>query len=207
MLCRRADAEDLLACADYFLMHTYPEHIILGEPPRRFSRLLSRAEIERAVVRAGEEIGYRFEGEQPVFIGVLTGCFMFLADIVRAAGLSCTIDFIKLSSYGDGMESGRVRLIKDIDCDIRDRHVIVVDDIVDTGNSWDFLKRFLMVRNPKSLSMAACFRKPKSVRAGVDVDFVAVDLPDKFVIGYGLDYAGTGRHLPDLYILDEIESP
>lgn len=183
----------------------YPDHIIAGHPPRHFSKYLGREEIEIAVQKTGREIHDRFKGEEIVFVGILTGCFMFMADIARATGLPCTVDFIKLSSYGDGMEAGRIRLIKDIDCDIRDRHVIVVDDIVDTGNSWDFLKRFLMVRNPKSLSMAACFRKPKSLRAGVDVDFISLDLPDEFVIGYGLDYAGSARHLPDLYILDETE--
>ncbi|MCB9357079.1 MAG: hypoxanthine phosphoribosyltransferase [Calditrichaeota bacterium] len=187
-------------------MHEYSEHLVLGQPPRKFERYLTSAEIQRAVKETGLRINERFAGEEPVFVGVLTGCFMYMADIVRASYLSCTIDFIKLSSYGDGMESGRVRLIKDIDCDIRDRHVIVVDDIVDTGNSWDFLKRFLMVRNPKSLSMAACFRKPKSVQTGVEVDFISIDLPDEFVIGYGLDYAGQGRHLPDLYILSGEET-
>ena len=128
---------------------------------------------------------------------------MYMADIVRATNLPCTVDFIKLSSYGDGIESGRIKLIKDIDMDIKDRHVIIVDDIVDTGNSWDFLRGFLMVRHPASLAMAACFRKPKSVNSGVEVDFISIDLPDEFVIGYGLDYAGAGRHLPDLYVLDE----
>jgi len=186
--------------------HTSPEFIIAGHPPRRFTKYLDRADIQTAVARTGRAIHERFKGEEIVFVGVLTGCFMFMADIARATGLPCTVDFIKLSSYGNGMEAGRIRLIKDIDCDIRDRHVIVVDDIVDTGNSWDFLQRFLMVRNPKTLSMAAAFRKPKSLSAGVNVDFIAIDLPDEFVIGYGLDYAGSARHLPDLYILDETDS-
>lgn len=187
-------------------MNSYPERLITGKPPRTFKRYLPQDEIQRAVAATGSQIHERFRGQEPVYIGVLTGCFMFMADVVRAAGLPCTIDFIKLSSYGDGMEAGRIRLIKDIDCDIRDRHVIVVDDIVDTGNSWDFLRRFLMVRNPASLSMTACFRKPKATLAGIAVDFISLDLPDEFVIGYGLDYAGTGRQLPDLYILDETDS-
>ncbi|NUO19089.1 hypoxanthine phosphoribosyltransferase [bacterium] len=181
----------------------YPERITTGTPPRAFRKFISEDEIQSAVQRTAAEIHDRFRGKNPVFVGVLTGCFMYMADIVRETNLPCTVDFIKLSSYRDGMESGRIKLIKDIDIEIRDRHVILVDDIVDTGNSWDFLRGYLMVRHPASLSMAACFRKPKSIQAGVQVDFISMDLPDEFVIGYGLDYAGSGRHLPDLYVLDE----
>lgn len=181
----------------------YPDKIVTGTPPRSFRKFLSEDEIQKAVHRTADEIHERFKGKNPVFVGVLTGCFMYMADIVRATNLPCTVDFIKLSSYRDGMESGRIKLIKDIDMEIRDRHVIIVDDIVDTGNSWDFLRDYLKVRHPQSLSMAACFRKPKSLQSGINVDFISIDLPDEFVIGYGLDYAGTGRHLPDLYILDE----
>lgn len=180
-----------------------PEKIVAGHPPRNFRKFLTAAEIHSAVQTTAAQIHDRFNGQNPVFIGVLTGCFVYMADVVRAANLPCTIDFIKLSSYRNGMESGRIQLIKDLDCDIRDRHVILVDDIVDTGNSWDFLRGYLMVRHPLSLSMAACFRKPKSIKSGIDVDYVSIDLPDEFVIGYGLDYAGAGRHLSDLYILDE----
>ncbi|MBK6910140.1 MAG: hypoxanthine phosphoribosyltransferase [bacterium] len=157
----------------------------------------------RAVKETAARIEREYAGREPVFVGVLTGCFMFLSDIVRNVNLTCTVDFIKLSSYRGGMESGRIQLIKDIDCDIRGRDVILLDDIVDTGNSWDFLRDYLMVRHPASLRMAACFRKPKSVRSGVEVDFISLDLPDEFVIGYGLDYAGEGRNLTDLYILDD----
>ena len=183
----------------------YPDKIITGTPPRSFRKFLPEDEIQKEVLKTAEDIHVKFKGKNPVFVGVLTGCFVYMADIVRAANLPCTVDFIKLSSYGDGMTSGQIKLIKDIDMEIRDRHVILVDDIVDTGNSWDFLRDFLKVRHPQSLSMAACFRKPKSLHSGVHVDFVSIDLPDEFVIGYGLDYAGTGRHLPDLYILDEPE--
>lgn len=185
----------------------YPDKITAGTPPRSFRKFLQEDEIQTAVQRTAAEIHERFRGKNPVFVGVLTGCFMYMADIVRAANLPCTVDFIKLSSYRDGMESGRIKLIKDIDIEIKDRHVILVDDIVDTGNSWDFLRGYLMVRHPASLSMAACFRKPKSIQSGVEVDFISIDLPDEFVIGYGLDYAGAGRHLPDLYVLDEPQLP
>jgi len=185
------------------LTSKYPDKISVGVPPKIFRKFLPEDEIQRAVLKTADEIHTRFKGKNPVFVGVLTGCFMFLADVVRATNLPCTVDFIKLSSYRDGMESGRIKLIKDIDTEIRGRHVILVDDIVDTGNSWDFLRDYLKVRHPLSLSMAACFRKPKSIKAGIEVDFISIDLPDEFVIGYGLDYAGAGRHLPDLYILDE----
>jgi len=180
--------------------------VIIGQPPRAFRRYLPEEEIQRAVRATATQITAEYAGRQPVFVGVLTGCFTYIADLVRQVELTCTVDFVKLSSYRNGMEAGRIQLIKDIDTEIRDRDVILVDDIVDTGNSWDFLRDFLLVRHPASLRMAACFRKPKSLQAGVHVDYVSLDLPDEFVVGYGLDYAGEGRNLPDLYILDNESS-
>jgi hypoxanthine phosphoribosyltransferase len=180
--------------------------LALGDPPRRFRKYIDRAEIQEAVRITAARLHERFRDERPVFIGVLTGCFVFLADLVREANLVCSIDFVKISSYGDGMEAGQIKLVKDIDSNIRDRHVIIVDDIVDTGASWDYLRNHFQIHQPKSLTMAASFRKPKAIQAGIPVEFIAIDLPDEFVIGYGLDYAGFGRELPDLYILNEAEN-
>jgi len=131
---------------------------------------------------------------------VLNGCFVFMADLLREINIPCEVDFIKLSSYADEMVSGKVRLIKDVDANLKDRHVVLVEDIVDTGKSLDFLRSHFREQSPASLAMAAMFMKTIEKSNGVKAEYVGMEIPDEFVVGYGLDYAQQWRQLPDLYV-------
>jgi hypoxanthine phosphoribosyltransferase len=183
----------------------HPETDYIGKPPFLFRKYIDRETIQDHVAVLAQRMRADYENRHPVFVGVLSGAFMFLADLVRETNIACDIDFIKVSSYRDGMSSGKIVMSKDLETDISERHVILVDDIVDTGNSWAFLKQHLMERRPASLRMAAMFRKPGVLNPNVTVDYIGMDLPNAFVVGYGLDHAGQWRQLPDLYILAENE--
>jgi hypoxanthine phosphoribosyltransferase len=176
---------------------------IIGTPPYQFVKYLDRSEIREHVRALGARMAGDFRDKNPVFIGVLRGCFVFMADLVREVNVPCEIDFIKISSYGDGMTAGNIEMKKDVGVDLRGRHVILVDDIVDTGNSWDFLRNHLMKKGPASVTMASMFRKPEAIQSHIPVDYIGMDLPNVFVVGYGLDHAGQWRQLPDLYILKD----
>ncbi|MBU0690319.1 hypoxanthine phosphoribosyltransferase [bacterium] len=174
---------------------------IVGEPPYQFVKYLDRSVIREHVRALAARMANDFRDKNPVFVGVLRGCFVFMADLVREVNIPCEIDFIKISSYGNGMRAGRIEMKKEVGVDLRDRHVILVDDIVDTGNSWDFLRNHLLEKRPASVTMASMFRKPEAIQSNIPVDYVGMDLPNEFVVGYGLDHAGQWRQLPDLYIL------
>lgn len=174
--------------------------VINGE---RFSVYLDRKTIERRVRDLAESISRDFVGKTPIFIGVLNGAFIFLADLMRHVRIDCEVDFLKLSSYGaERISSGTVTELKRIDADIADRHVIVVEDIVDTGVSMDWIMSHLFEHGPASLSTAVLLHKPDATQTAVSLDYVGFQIENKFVVGYGLDYAQVGRHLPDLYMLD-----
>lgn len=166
-------------------------------------RLFSADEIQRHVQNLAARLRADYGDKNPVLIGVLSGCFIFMADLVRALAIPCEMDFIKLSSYGDKMTAGRITLLKDVDIVLKHRHVIVVEDIVDTGKSLAFLLEHLRKQRPASLEMAAMFIK-EGRAAAAGAKYIGMTIPDKFVIGYGLDYAQQWRHLPDLYALVEV---
>ena len=148
------------------------------------------------------EIRANFEGEDLHFIAVLKGAVMFLADLVRAMEGRVTIDFIALSSYGSGTtSSGEVRLIKDLDYGLEGRNVIIVEDIVDTGLTLNYLQEILRARNPKTLRTACLLSKPSRRKVDVKVDHIGFTIDDRFVVGYGLDYSEQYRHLPYIGIL------
>ena len=175
---------------------------------KQFRRYLSPTAIRRRVADLGAEITRDYAGREPVIVGVLTGGCIFLADLVRAIALPCEIDFVKLSSYGDRQESSRqVKELKRTDIDVRGRDVIVVEDIVDTGLSLQFLLVRLAEQKPASLRVAVCLHKPEAAVVTVPLDYVGFRIPNRFVIGYGLDYAQHGRNLPGLYILDDGAKP
>ena len=143
-------------------------------------------------------------GSPPIFIGVLNGAYVFVADLMRAVTIDCEVDFYKLSSYGASkVSSGQVSELKGVDADLRGRHVVVVEDIVDTGLSMRFILDRLAALEPASLRAAALLRKPDAAKVDVELDYVGFDIPDLFVIGYGLDYGQLARNLRALYILDE----
>ncbi len=165
--------------------------------------LLRRASIERRVREIARQISRDYRGRRIHLIGVLKGACIFLSDLVRHIAGDVSIDFIAVSSYGKGKEtSGQVRLNKDLDSSIAGKHVILVEDILDTGLTLSYLRRVLLQRRPGSFKIAALLDKPsRRIKKDVQADYVGFKIPNEFVVGYGLDYAERYRNLRDVCIL------
>ncbi|KUO60276.1 hypoxanthine phosphoribosyltransferase [bacterium BRH_c32] len=176
--------------------------IIIGD--EKFSLYLSEEMIQKRIVELGAQISKEYKGNFPIFIGVLNGSFLFMSDLLKSVSLACEVDFFKLSSYGDAkISSGKVKLIKELNADIRDRNVIIVEDIVDTGLSIKFIEELIMSHSPASMKVASLLLKPESLKHKVKIDYIGFEIPNKFVIGYGLDYAQKYRNLRSIYALSE----
>ena len=170
----------------------------------RLEILVSRDKIATTVDRLAREIRSDYQDRQPLLIGVLKGSFMFMADLVRQLDLPLELDFIRLSSYGSGRESsGRIRVIQRLNASIRERDVLVVEDIVDTGITISFLLDYLKKKKPASLKLCALAEKPCHRRVPVPIDYLGFTVPDKFVVGYGLDCGERFRDLPDIYVMED----
>ncbi len=170
----------------------------------RFRPYLTRDMLQERIAEIGAEISRDYAGKQPILIGVLNGAFMFIADLMRAITIDCEVDFLKLSSYGAAkLSSGKVTELKKIDADIEGRHVIFVEDIVDTGLSMNYILASAAHSNPASVRVATLLHKHEATRVEVQLDYVGFRIPNLFVIGYGLDYGQIARNLADIYILDE----
>ena len=168
--------------------------------------LISRDQIAEAVARMGQEITRDFVGESVVLVGVLKGACLFLSDLARQIELDATFDFIAVRSYGTRKESaGEVQLIKDVTTPLEGKNVILVEDILDTGLTFTFLRKLLLARKPSMLKFAALLDKPSRRQMPVEADYVGFKIPDKFVVGYGLDYAERFRNLPDICVFTEDE--
>ncbi len=166
--------------------------------------LVSRRGIAAVVKKLAEEIRRDYADRNPLLVGVLKGSFVFLADLVRAVDIPLQVDFVKLTSYGSGVQSsGLVTVLLDLNCSLEGRHVLVVEDIVDTGLTSSFLCDYLSRKGPASLRLCSFASKPSRRRVGIRIDYLGLEVPDKFVVGYGLDCAEKYRHLPDLCILKE----
>ncbi len=158
--------------------------------------------IQARIREIAAQINRDMEGDAPVFICVLNGAFMFFADLVRQITIDCEVDFLKLSSYGETkISSGQVQLVKDLSCEVEGRHLVIVEDIVDTGFSIDFMKRWIEKKNPASLKIVTLLHKPASTKIAHTLDYVGFEIPPQFVVGFGLDYAQKARNLPAIYIL------
>jgi hypoxanthine phosphoribosyltransferase len=152
----------------------------------------------------GHRISKDYEGKVPVLIGILKGGFMFMADLIRSMDIPMEVDFMAISSYGSGVtSSGAVKIRKDIDVNIEGRHVIVVEDIIDSGLSIRYIRDYLMRHKPSSVKVCALLNKPKAHAKDLNIDYVGFDIGNEFVVGYGLDYDGLYRNLPYIGILKE----
>jgi hypoxanthine phosphoribosyltransferase len=173
---------------------------------RRIGRILiSRDEIAARVTELGEAIGRDYAGRTPVLVGVLKGAVVFTADLLRAIPMAAAMDFMAVSSYGSGTRStGVVRLTADLSLSIEDRDVIIVEDVIDSGRTISYLRRNLATRHPRSLALCGLLDKVSRREVDVDVDYVGFVIPDEFVVGYGLDYDGRHRELPDLAVLEPL---
>ncbi len=164
--------------------------------------LISREEIDRMVTGLADRITKDYQGREVVMVGILKGSFIFMSDLVRKIDLPMVIDFMSVSSYYGGTKSsGVVKIVKDLDNDIEGKHVIIVEDIVDSGLTLGHLKEMLLTRNPASLAVCAAFDKPDRRKVDIAAEYTGSQIPDEFIIGYGLDYDGKYRNLPDVCIL------
>jgi len=166
--------------------------------------LLHRNEIETAVKRLAAEISEDYQGKFPLLIGVLKGSFMFMTDLVRLLDFPLEVEFIRLSSYGrEKQSSGRIKIVQGLCSEIRGRDVLVIEDIVDTGLTISFLLNYLRKKKPASLKLCSLTDKPSRREVPVAIDYLGFTVPNKFLVGYGLDYNEEFRNLPDICVLKE----
>lgn len=170
---------------------------------RSLKPFISARRLQARVRALGRAIRADYRGRELVLIGILKGSFIFMADLARAIELPLTCDFMRVSSYGAGaVSSGRIAMHFDLSHPIRGRHVLLVEDIVDTGWTLDHVLRRLRRKKPSSLRLAALLHKPQRTRVEVPIDYLGFTIPDRFVVGYGLDFGGRYRNLPHLAVLD-----
>lgn len=166
--------------------------------------LFDRQEIEATVRRLAAEISSDYRNKTPFLLGVLRGSFVFLSDLIRHLDFPLEVDFIGLSSYGSGMQtSGRIKVVKKLETPVQDRHVLVVEDIVDTGLTTAFLLDYLRRRKPASVKICALSDKPSRREVPVKIDYLGFTVPNKFLVGYGLDANQKFRNLPDICYLED----
>ena len=165
--------------------------------------LVASEDIQAKVRELGERITRDYRDEKLLLVGILRGAVVFLSDLMRHLELPCEIDFMDISSYGTGTQtSGVVRILKDLEEDITGRHVLIIEDIIDTGLTLSYLRRMLLQRGPASLEICALLSKPSRRQVDLDVKYLGFEVPDEFVVGYGLDLAGAYRNLPDINALE-----
>jgi len=170
----------------------------------KLSILITSQQIAAAIGRLAGEISRDYHHKHPVLVGCLKGSFIFLADLVRQLDFPLEVEFISLSSYGSGRQSsGRVKVVRGLHASLRGRHVLVVEDIVDSGLTTAFVMDYLQKKGPASLRLCSLTDKPSRRQARVNIDYLGFTVPDRFIVGYGLDYNQQFRHLPDICSLEE----
>ncbi|MBE5952341.1 MAG: hypoxanthine phosphoribosyltransferase [Lachnospiraceae bacterium] len=166
--------------------------------------LISEEDVTKRINEIAEQISKDYEGEEVLLVCVLKGSVFFTTALASRITVPVTLDFMQVSSYGnETVSSGRVKILKDLDDSIRDKNVIVVEDIIDSGRTLSHLMSFLSVREPKSLKLCALLDKPSRREVPVDVDYIGMQIPDLFVVGYGLDYAQKYRNLPYIGVIEQ----
>ena len=170
---------------------------------REFVKSISREEIAERVKAVADRINADYAGKRPLLLGVLNGCFMFVSDLMKNLEIECEISFVKFSSYQGSETTGTVNQVMGLNESITGRDVIIVEDIIDTGLTMHKMLQTLAESKPASLEIASLFLKPARLRVPVEVKYSAFEIPDRFIVGYGLDYDGLGRNLPDVYDVKE----
>jgi hypoxanthine phosphoribosyltransferase len=166
-----------------------------------FEKYITKKAIQSRVEMLGAAIGQRFRGDIPLFVSVLSGSFVFTSDLIREVKGDLEINFVKLASYRGTASTGEISVILDLAENIEGRHLVVVEDIVDTGTTLHFFLEKLREKNPASLTVVALLVKPDALKYPVSIDFTGFEIPNAFVVGYGLDYNELGRNLPDIWQL------
>lgn len=164
--------------------------------------MFTQEQVRAKIEKLGQQIEQDYQGKDLLIVGILKGAFIFMADLVRAIDLPLQLDFMDVCSYGAStVSSGEVRIVKDLDFSIKDKHVLVVEDIVDTGLTLKYIKDILQKRDPQSVKLCCLLDKPSRRRADIAIDYKGFDIPDEFIVGYGLDYAEMYRNYPAVCIL------
>ena len=168
---------------------------------KTFSVSISERALKRQIKRIAEKINRDYEGREPVFLAVLNGSFIFAADLLREIDVPCEISFVKLASYEGTSSSGSIREVIGLNIDITDRPVIIVEDIIDTGLTMAHMLETLKKQNPASIDICTLLLKPDKLQVKLDIRYCCMQIPDDFVVGYGLDYDGFGRNTKDIYTI------
>ena len=171
--------------------------------PTRLKKLKTASEIDSAVAKLASRINRDYRHKNPLLIGILKGSFVFMADLVRRLDMPLEVDFVRLSSYGSGTESsGRIRLLGKMNEPVEGRHVIVVEDIIDTGLTTSWFLGYIKRRKPASVALCALTEKPARRRVDIKIAYLGFSVPDKFIVGYGIDYNERYRNLPEIYYIE-----
>jgi len=174
------------------------------DTPSKLQVLVSKKELAAIVKKMAAAITKDYRAKNPLVIGILKGSFVFLSDLVRQLDFPLEVEFVRLSSYGSGKQtSGKVKLVQGLKLDVKDRHVLVAEDIVDTGITLSYFMDYLKKKNPASLKLCALSEKTARHRVAVKIDYLGLEVPDKFLVGYGLDCNEKYRNLPDICVLEE----
>ena len=168
-----------------------------------FKPFISEHELQILIKNVALQINKEYAGKTPLFLGVLNGSFMFMSDLMKSIDLECLISFVKLASYEGTESTGSVNQLIGLNESLEGRDVIIVEDIVDTGNTLEKLYQVILEKNPESLKIATLLYKPEAYKKEFNIDFVAKEIPNDFVVGYGLDYDGYGRNLSSIYVLNQ----
>lgn len=170
---------------------------------KRFKTFIPEEKILKEVERVAAEISCDLKGKNPLFISVLNGSFMFTADLMKNLTMPCEISFVKLASYAGTSSTGKVKELVGLNQDITGRTIVIVEDIVDTGLTMELLIKQLRMNNPKEIHIASLLVKPDKLKVKLDIEYVAMNIPNDFIVGYGLDYDGYGRNYRDIYTVIE----
>jgi len=185
--------------SEYKLKRTYPRGIRVKEGIAKI--LITEGEIKKRIKELGREISYDYEGKNPVLVTILRGAIVFLCDLMREISVPVTLDFLSVSSYLEQTQTGVVKILKDLDTSIENRHIILVEDIVDTGLTLDYIIRTLKERKPSDIRVCALLDKKARRIVEVPVHYLGFEIPDEFVVGYGMDYEQEYRNLPFIGVL------
>ena len=185
-----------------FRLWHYPGLPDNKQEERNLEKFISADQIRKKVEEIAAAINRDYKGKAPIIIGILNGSFIFMSDLIRELDLDCEVDFIKISSYGDGQDStGDIKLLKSLNCKITGRDVIIVEDIIDTGLSINYIRDLILKEEPASARFATLLYKESKSNLEFQLDYIGFKIKDEFLVGYGLDFAQKHRNLKDIYVL------
>jgi len=176
---------------------------IITVKDKSFKPFISEEKLQESIRKVAAKINDDYQGKSPIFLGVLNGSFMFFADLLKSIDLACTVSFVKLASYEGTTTTGTVNELIGLNEDVSGRDIILIEDIVDTGNTLVKLYDILVHKNPNSIKIATLLYKPEAYKKHHNIDYVGIEIPNAFVLGYGLDYDGLGRNLSSIYVLND----